>query len=92
MTNIRYVDDIMLYAKSLNELEVMTEKLVNELRKIGLPLNAKNDKILRCDPSENDLNLNFIEISKNFLKYWETINRIDTLGNNYLHLLHPEYY
>ena len=62
MTNIRYADDIMLYAKSLNELEVMTTKLVYELRKIGLHLNVKKTKILRCNPSEDDSTLNFTEI------------------------------
>ena len=63
LTNIRYADDIMLYAKSLNELEDMTGKLIDELRKIGLTLNAKKTKILRCNPSEDDSTLNFTEIS-----------------------------
>ena len=46
-TNIRYSDDIILYAKSLNELEEMTQKFGDELRKIGLHLNAKKTKIIR---------------------------------------------
>ena len=62
--NIRCIDDMILYAKSLNELENMTEKLVDELRKINLYLNATKTKILRCNLSEDDANLNFTEISK----------------------------
>ena len=68
MTNIRHADDIMLYAKSLNELEVMTEKFVNELRKIGLHLNDKKTKILICNPSKDDSTLNFTEILWEFVK------------------------
>ena len=68
LTNIRYADDIMLYAKSLNELEDMTGKLMDELRNIGLTLNAKKTKILRCNPSEDDSTLNFTEISGEFVK------------------------
>ena len=47
MPNIRYADDIVLYAKSLNEFEIMTEKFVYNLRKIGIYLNTKKFKILR---------------------------------------------
>ena len=36
LTNIRYADDILLYAKSLDELLSMTEKLPAEMNKIGL--------------------------------------------------------
>ena len=68
LTNIRYADDMILYAKSLSELESMTEKLVVELRKIGLYLNTKKTKILRCNPSEDDWSLNFTEISGEFVK------------------------
>ena len=68
LTNIRYADDMILYAKSLIELESMTEKLLEELRKIGLRLNAKKTQILRCNPSEDDWSLNFTEISGEFVK------------------------
>ena len=57
-----YVDDIILYAESLGELETMTEKLMIELRRIDLYLNAKQTEILRCNLSEDDLILNLIEI------------------------------
>ena len=40
LTNTRYADDILLYARSLGELERMTELLVEELNKVALQLNA----------------------------------------------------
>ena len=39
LITIRYVDDMILFAKSLSELESMIEKLMQELRKINLCLN-----------------------------------------------------
>ena len=54
----------MLDVKSLDELETMTWKLIDELRKIGLYLNATNTKILRCNLSEHDSTLNFTETLK----------------------------
>ena len=40
LTNARYADDVLLYAKSLDELRKMTELLIIELRSIGLNSNA----------------------------------------------------
>ena len=48
LTNSRYADDILVYAKSLNEAIFMMETLVEELAKVGLSLNADKTKILRC--------------------------------------------
>ena len=39
LTNIRYADDVMLYAKSLEELHDMISMLMEELQKLGLHLN-----------------------------------------------------
>ncbi len=36
LMNTRYADDVMLYAKSLDELERMVELLIIELNKVGL--------------------------------------------------------
>ena len=41
MTNIRYADDILLYRKSLQEVCVMLEMLLQELQIIGLSMNTK---------------------------------------------------
>ena len=46
LTNIRYADDVMLYAKSLEELHTMLTMLMEELEKIGLHLNSAKTKIL----------------------------------------------
>ena len=46
LTNVRYADDILLFAKSREELQNMLLLLVEELRKIGLELNADKTKIL----------------------------------------------
>ena len=46
ITNIRYADDLMLYARSLQDLKDMTELLITELGAMGLQLNASKTKIL----------------------------------------------
>ena len=45
LTNIRYADDIVLYAKSLEELVFMMESLVHELAQVGLQLSSSKTKI-----------------------------------------------
>ena len=45
VTNVRYADDLIIYSNSVTELEEMLEMLVDELRKIGLAINAKKCKI-----------------------------------------------
>ena len=51
LTNIRFADDLMLYAKTWQELVSMMEMLVEELGAVGLQLNAGKTKILTtiCD-------------------------------------------
>ena len=63
LTNIRYADDVLLHAKSLQESESMTERLLDELKANGLCLNAKKTEMLRCNVSEDDSSLNFREIN-----------------------------
>lgn len=45
-TNTRYADDVLIFAKSLDELMEMMEMLVEELATIGLTLNGSKTKIL----------------------------------------------
>ncbi|OLP96509.1 Myosin-12 [Symbiodinium microadriaticum] len=45
LTTIRYADDILLFAKSLEELVFMMESLVHELAHIGLQLSSSKTKI-----------------------------------------------
>ena len=74
LTNTRYADDILLYAKNLNELIYMTESLTEELRKVGLRLNTNKTKILHT-PMEQDENtrLDYVEI-----------------GDGLVQILHPD--
>ena len=67
LTNIRYADDILLYAKSLDELLSMTEKLTAELKKIGLTLNTEKTKILRCNPEPDKAAIGFAELDDDFV-------------------------
>ena len=46
LTNIRYADDIMLFATSLEDLLFMITALKEELARIGLSLNASKTKVL----------------------------------------------
>ena len=62
LTNTRYADDRLLYAKSFEEFVSMTERLMITLQRIGLTLNIQKTKILRCNPSIDDAKLNFAGI------------------------------
>ena len=46
LTNIRYADDIIMFAKTLDEAQHMIELLVEVFAECGLELNAKKTKIL----------------------------------------------
>ena len=46
LTNIRYADDIIMFAKTLDEAQLMIEFLVEIFAECGLELNAKKTKIL----------------------------------------------
>ena len=67
LTNTRYADDILLYAKSLTELEHMSELLISELREVGLHLNAKKSKILHTQ-FDKDSDKDFVDIDADFIK------------------------
>ena len=59
LTNIRYADDILLYAKSLEELVFMMEWLVHELTKVGLQLSSAKTKIFTTQALTKPL---FVEV------------------------------
>ena len=46
LTHVRYADDIIVYAKTADELIFMMNALVDELNKIGLHLSPLKTKIL----------------------------------------------
>ena len=62
LTNTRYADDSLLYAKSLPELQSMAESLIQDLAAVGLKLNAGKTKILHTSYKEIGHDLDFIEI------------------------------
>ena len=49
LTNTRYADDILLYAKSLTELEQMLAPLIEELARVGLEVHDVKTKIITSD-------------------------------------------
>ena len=49
LTNVRYADDLMLYARSDTDLASMMECLVEELAAVGLNLNTSKTKILTTE-------------------------------------------
>ena len=44
LTNTRYADDILLYAKSAEELKLMMNMLLEKLPKIGLSANTSKER------------------------------------------------
>lgn len=64
-TNIRYADDVLVAAKSLEELSEMMETLVDELQRIGLQMNASKSKILTNDESNS---IAFVDIANNLVE------------------------
>ena len=46
----------------------MTERLIKELQRIRLTLNAKKTKILMSNPDDGDYALNFVQIGNEFVK------------------------
>ena len=46
LTNIRFADDLLLFAKSLDEATYMLDELTRTLRGFGLELNVKKAKLL----------------------------------------------
>ena len=59
MTNTRYADDILLYAKSLDELSEMLHLLIDQLALVGLEVHEGKTKILTSDASNS---IDFVEI------------------------------
>lgn len=51
LTNIRYADDLMIYASSMDELVRMLEALFSALQNIGLEVNPEKCKILANEAS-----------------------------------------
>lgn len=61
----RYADDILLYAKSLDELTEMAELLIVELASVGLHLNVGQTEILHSPYLDDGSELDFTDINGN---------------------------
>ena len=66
LTNVRYADDLIVYATSCSELCNMIESLCVELRRVGLHFNAAKTKILttedRAGPAYVEIGDDMVEI------------------------------
>ena len=60
LTNARYADDMLLFAKSLPELEAMLQFLHIELAACGLEMHQSKTKVLT---NHNEEDLDFIDVS-----------------------------
>ena len=67
ITNTRFADDILLYAKSFEELQFMMAVLIFELSRIGLTINEKKTKILASEHDQN-IDSRFVEIADHFIE------------------------
>ena len=76
LTNIRYADDLMIYAKSSAELASMLESLIEELAVIGLHLNAAKTKIFTTDEDAPDM----IEVADSFISVLSDLDSHKYLG------------
>ena len=54
LTNVRFADDLIIYANSMEELVQMLDLLVGEFKLAGLTLNAKKSKIFTLDEAAVD--------------------------------------
>lgn len=87
LTDVRYVDDMLLFAKSREELEKVMVSLVDRLRKIGLELNASKTKVIT-----NDIHLEkvlWLELKKSMLL--KPMGNISTLVYMYQEFLTSRY-
>ena len=65
LTNVRYADDVMLFAKSVGELTSMNELLVEAFASVGLELDTSKSKIL----TNENVDLHFMDIAENMMSW-----------------------
>ena len=64
LTNIRYADDIMVFAATAEELIWMTEILKDELLKVGLQMNAAKTKVITSECADSP---RFLDVAGEFV-------------------------
>ena len=65
LTNTRYADDILLYAKSLPELEQMLALLIEELARVGLEVHDGKTKIITSDLHNS---IDYVNVADNMIE------------------------
>ena len=84
ITNLRYADDIVLIADTLEDLQDLVDRAYRSSKRAGLPLNAKKTKVLKVlSGGDNDdekifVNDEALEISKS-LQTWVLISMVATM-------------
>ena len=68
LTDTKYTDDVLIYAKSLEELQRMTELSITELRKVGLHLSAEKTKILHSSMHDPGGDRDYVDIDGEFVE------------------------
>ena len=63
LANSRYADDILIYAKTLDEAVLMMEIFIEELSHIGLTLNAAKTRILHTWMPDPGHDMSFVDIA-----------------------------
>ena len=66
LTNIRYADDLMLFATSSKDLIYMLETLIPELAACGLQLNSAKTKILTTSPLNTSEFVDVCELARHY--------------------------
>ncbi|XP_042876027.1 uncharacterized protein LOC122255792 [Penaeus japonicus] len=64
ITNLRHADDVVLIAGSMEDLQTLVSKVKAESEKVGLYLNAKKTKVMKCqkDPSDQEILLDGVAL------------------------------
>ena len=68
LANSQYADDILIYAKTLDEAVLMMEILIEELSHIGLTLNAAKTKILHTWMPDPGHDISFFDIASDIVE------------------------
>ena len=67
LTNTRYADDILLYARCLKDLVEITETRIEELRNIDLNLNLSKNNKFTIDTTELTYDAHVIEVGHDYV-------------------------
>ena len=85
LTNVRFADDLIIYANSLDELTAMLDLLVQEFHTVGLELNAKKSRIYTLDADVVAYDVPFmVDVADGFVEVVRKGNSHVYLGCQYV--------